>query len=68
MPMLNNIGAIYGLKKSTYDKALYYYLQALPLCEELGNKDGLGGISVNVGDIYFKQNKDEKALFYFNKA
>ncbi|MFC0775972.1 adenylate/guanylate cyclase domain-containing protein [Terrimonas alba] len=72
MPMLNNVGAIYGLKPDTYDKALQYYLQALPICEELGDKDALGGICVNVGDIYadsaFKQNDDEKALEYFNKA
>lgn len=68
MTMLNNVGAIYGLKKATYDKALEYYSQALPLCEDLNDNNSLGGISVNVGDIYFQEGNNEKALLYFNRA
>ena len=41
---LNNIGGVYinkvfTNKDSTYDKALQYYLMALPLCEEIGKKE-----------------------------
>lgn len=65
---LNNIGGVYYMKEATYDKALKYYLMALPLCEELGNQANIGTITVNMGNIYMKRNEDEKALEAFNKA
>ena len=65
---LNNIGTVYFIKEATWDKALTYFLRALPLCEDLGNKDALGAISVNIGNIYFKKNEDVKALSYFKKS
>ena len=65
---LNNVGGVYYIKPATRDKALEYYFRALPLCEELGNTNGLGTINVNIGNIYFQKGEDEKALFYFNKS
>lgn len=65
---LNNIGGIYFTKSATYDKALKYYQLALPLCKELADDNSLGAISVNVGNIYLKQNEDDSALLYFNEA
>lgn len=65
---LNNVGGVYNIKDATYDKALHYYLLALPLCEELNRTEELGAISVNIGSIYFDKNDDTKALHYFNKA
>jgi class 3 adenylate cyclase len=43
-------------------------LLALPLCEELGKKNELGAISVNIGFIYAEKREAEKAMIYFNKA
>ncbi len=65
---LNNIGGVYNMKEVTHEKALEYYLKALPLCEELGKQEELGAIAVNTGSIYFEKNDDTKAMFYFNKA
>lgn len=65
---LNNVGGVYNIKDATYDKALQYYLRALPLCEELNRTEEMGAICVNIGSIYFDQKNDEKALHYFNKA
>lgn len=74
---LNSVGTIYyyksqGLidanKKETQDKALKYLLMALPLCEQLGDNNSLGVISENIGEIYFDQKDDVKALQYFNKS
>ena len=65
---LNNIGGVYNMKEVTHEKALEYYLKALPLCEELGKQEELGAIAVNTGSIYFEQNDYTKAMLYFNKA
>jgi len=65
---LNNIGGIYYLTPVTYDKALDYYSRAIKLCEELGKKEELGAISVNIGSIYLQRNEPSKALSYFEKA
>lgn len=65
---LNNVGGVYYIKPATYDKALEYYFRALPLCEELGNTNNLGAISVNIGNIYFNKGMDDEALSYFNKS
>ncbi|MEO6490540.1 MAG: adenylate/guanylate cyclase domain-containing protein [Ferruginibacter sp.] len=65
---LNNVGGVYYIKPSTHNKALQYYLLALPICEELGKTEELGAISVNIGSIYFDNNDDNKAMLYFNKA
>ncbi len=65
---LNNVGAVYANKPATLDKALQYYLKALPICEELDRKEELGAICVNIGDIYSEKKDAVKAMFYFDKA
>jgi adenylate cyclase len=65
---LVNLGAVYFNKKATYNLALEYYLKALPLSEELGDNDAIGTSSVNIGEIYLERNKDDSALYYFEKS
>ena len=67
---LNTIGTIYFNKKDTADKvkALSYMIAALPLCEAIGNKDALGIISENIGEIYLTINQPEKALPYLERS
>ena len=67
---LNTIGTIYFNKKDTADKvkALSYLISALPLCEAIGNKDALGVISENIGEIYLTINQPEKALPYLERS
>ena len=67
---LNTIGSIYFNKKDTADKvkALSYLISALPLCEAIGNKDALGIISENIGEIYLTIDQPEKALPYLERS
>ncbi len=65
---LNNIGGVYNQKSGTLDKALQYYLKALPICQDLGKQNELGAVSVNIGSIYFDKKDDTQAMIYFNKA
>ena len=67
---LNTIGTIYFNKKDTADKvkALSYMIAALPLCEAIGNKDALGIISENIGEIYLTIDQPEKALPYLERS
>jgi class 3 adenylate cyclase/tetratricopeptide (TPR) repeat protein len=65
---LNNIGGVYYMKEATYDKALNYYLMALPLCEELGDQAKIGAINVNMGNIYMRRNENDKASQAFNRS
>ncbi len=63
-----NIGAVYYDKPATHDKASEYYLRALPLSEYLGDNDAIGTVSVNLGEICLEKNKDDSALYYFEKS
>ncbi|RYF87821.1 MAG: tetratricopeptide repeat protein, partial [Chitinophagaceae bacterium] len=65
---MNNIGGVYSINPATKQKALDYYLRALDLCKELGSTTEMGAISTNIGEIYFAQNDDAKALYYFNQS
>jgi len=67
---LNTIGSIYFNKKDTADKAkaLTYLISALPLCEAIGNKDALGIISENIGEIYSELGQYDKALPYLETS
>ncbi|HEY1114937.1 MAG TPA: adenylate/guanylate cyclase domain-containing protein, partial [Chitinophagaceae bacterium] len=65
---LNNIGGVYAMKPETYDKALYYYLKALHLSEEINYDAGIGTTSVNIGEVYSNTGKSALALQYFHKS
>src|SRR5579862_4875324 len=63
----NNIGAVYQHKAINYDKALNYYIKALPLYQELDNTDGVGTVTGNIGEIYLAGNNPDSAIHYFRK-
>lgn len=50
------------------DKALPYYLEAVKYSEDDGDLEAISTISVNIGEIYFNQDKLTDALFYFEKS
>ncbi len=64
----NNIGVLYMIKKSTYDKALQYFQNALQLSEKINDKQNIGSASVNLGELYFSIGDNDKALYYYNKS
>jgi adenylate cyclase len=71
-----NIGNIYQDNPKTWDKAIEYYLQALPISERLVDPthlpeeiaDMTGSINMGIGEVYLFNKKDIPALFYFKKA
>ena len=67
---LNTVATIYFNKDATRDKALAYLLRALPLCQELGDKESFGVLAENIGEIYYKNGESDstKAADYFAKA
>ncbi len=65
---LSNIGNVYHNKSATRGQALEYFLKSLKLGEEAGDKNVIGGASVNLGEVYQELNKDDSALFYFQKS
>lgn len=65
---LTNIGAIYGKKPKTFNKALDYDRRAYDYAAKLNNKYLAGTLAVNMGEIYFKQNKDTAALRQYEIA
>ena len=48
---LVNIGAVYYNKPATHDKALTYYLRALPLTKEIKDSSAIGTVYANIGEI-----------------
>ena len=64
----NNIGVLYMIKQSTYDKALQYFQSALQLSEKINDKQNTGNASVNLGELYFSMGDPNKALYYYNKS
>lgn len=66
-----NIGVLYVNNNNTNTiapEALQYNLAALPLSEKLGNNDAIGTVSVNLGEIYFRKQSYDTALFYYEKS
>jgi adenylate cyclase len=61
----SNIGTVYLNKKATTNKALTYYLLALPIFKEIDYSDGVGIVSGNIGEIYFNKSMYDSALYYF---
>ena len=64
----NSLGINYSFGKSNFPKALDYYLKALKIGEELGNRRGVGILLGNIGIIYDKLSDYPKALDYYFKA
>lgn len=66
--LYSNIGAVYFRKPSTHDKALDYYLKAMPLMKTSSSDEANGTISVNLAEIYVEKGEDSLALVYLNKS
>ena len=64
----SNIANVYLNKRATTNKARDFFLKALTIGEEIGDKIIIGGASVNLGEIYSELNKDDSALFYYDKS
>ncbi|MDR2231685.1 MAG: tetratricopeptide repeat-containing sensor histidine kinase [Tannerella sp.] len=60
-------GQIYNVKE-WYETALQYYMEALPLCEQLDNPDLLGRLHAEIGKIYIQFNQFDKTLEHCEKA
>ena len=65
---LNNIGTVYANKPATIDKALQYYLRALPIFKELNYAEGIGIASMNIGENYFKKGSYDSAITYMEAS
>lgn len=66
--VLQNIGAVYSNKPSTLNKALEYYQRAYPLCLASGDKEAIGNVEVNIGEIWLARGNDTLALSYFERS
>ena len=60
-----NIGIVYLNNPATQDIALKYYRSALPLSEKIDNNDAIGTAAVNLGELYFRREVYDTALFYY---
>lgn len=66
--ILNNLGAFYA-DKGEYSKAVEYYLRALDVALQSGNKQRIESALGNIGVIYSKDAAtNDKALEYYLKA
>ncbi len=66
--LLLNIGSVYSEQPATLDTARSYYYKALSMGESIQYMDLLGVGSINLGEVYFKQELYDSALFYFEKS
>ncbi len=64
---LRKTGNIYVSQKA-HDKAIEYYLKAIAIAEETGNKAGLSRTYANIGIVYYNQKNYSKTLEYDLKA
>jgi serine phosphatase RsbU (regulator of sigma subunit) len=54
--------------QKNYKNALEYFLKALKIHEELGNKAQISGCYVNIGNVYFDQGLNDKATDCYFKS
>ena len=66
--VLLNIGFAYSKKPETYDKALIYYYQALPLFEIENYLDGISTVALNIGVIFFDKGAYDSAQLYMERS
>ncbi len=62
-----NIGDIYNLMED-YENSIRYFEKALDFCIEYKDKKGIASVYLNLGAIYEKQNKLDKALDFYQKT
>lgn len=66
--LLLNIGLVYSELPGSLDLARSYYLRGMKLGEAIGYGTLIGVGSVNLGEIYFKQQNYDSALYYYEKS
>ncbi len=64
----NSLGVWYYSAASDYDTALQYYLLSLKKREEISDTVGIAYSLTNIGNIYYKQNRRDKAVESFERA
>ncbi len=65
---LNGIGTVYNNHPSTEGKALEYFLRALPIFNAIDYQDGVGIVTMNVGEIYKKKKLYDSAIYYLDES
>jgi len=65
---LNNLGFVYSMALTDYDRGIEYHLQALKLREELQDQAGIALSLNNLGIVYSRLGDSQKALDYLNRA
>ena len=63
-----NIANVYDNKPATKDKAIGYFLKSLLIAERINANNIIGAASLNLGQIYQGLNKDDSALYFYNKS
>jgi len=58
---LNKIAVIYW-KRNHFEKSTEYYLKSLELNKKLGNENGMAGININLGSIYYDLGEYQKSV------
>ena len=64
----NNIAGVYYASYKDYKKAKGYYEKAYSVNKDLGDKLQLGMNMLNIGYCYFRLNKNDSALPYFEHS
>ncbi|MBC7862981.1 MAG: tetratricopeptide repeat protein [Bacteroidia bacterium] len=64
---IGNMAIIYQAR-SDYQKAIEYYLKALQMNEELGDKNGIARDLLNIGTVYKDQAEYSRALEYYFRS
>lgn len=65
--LLNNLGIIHEEMKE-FDKANFFYTEALKICKQLKDEENLVHVLTNQGRLYHKQGKNKMALQYYMEA
>jgi len=65
---LNGVGSVYNNKDETRDKALGYFLRALPIFRNIRYEAGAAIVAMNVGEIYKKKKLYDSAILYLDES
>lgn len=65
---LGNLGVLYSKNPATNDKALEYYLKALPYAVEIKNDDEAAILYTNIGEAYIVKGNYDSATYYLQNA
>ena len=65
---LNGIGAAYNNNPATQEIALEYFFRALPIFEDIDYQDGVGIVTMNIGEVFKKKNQLDTAIFYLDES